>query len=70
MVAWVVVVQTPYFGRSGADGKLSLDNLPAGNYRLRTWHKRLAVGAAPLDQALALPATGANATVRMDGLTP
>ena len=28
MVAWMVVVETPYFGRSGADGKLSLDNVP------------------------------------------
>nr|WP_315206285.1 methylamine utilization protein [uncultured Albidiferax sp.] len=70
MVAWVVVVQTPYFHSSGPDGKLSLDNVPAGNYRLRTWHKRQPVGAAPLDQALTVPATGATVAVRMDGLAP
>jgi plastocyanin len=70
MVAWVVVVPTPYFGRSGPDGKLSLDNLPAGNYRLRTWHIRLPVGAPALDQALTVSATGASVAVRMGGLAP
>nr|WP_315245757.1 methylamine utilization protein [uncultured Albidiferax sp.] len=70
MVAWVIVVPTPYFGRSGADGKLSLDNVPAGNYRLRTWHTRLPVGTPALDQALTVPATGATVAVRMAGLVP
>ena len=70
MVAWILVVPTPYFGRSGADGKLSLDNVPAGNYRLRTWHIRLPVGTPALDQALTVPATGATVAVRMAGLAP
>lgn len=70
MVAWVIVVPTPYFGRSGPDGKLTLDNLPPGNYRLRTWHVQLPVGTPVLDQALTVPATGANVAVRMTGLAP
>ncbi|BDT69687.1 hypothetical protein os1_38790 [Comamonadaceae bacterium OS-1] len=70
MVAWVVVVPTPYFGSSGPDGKLSLDNVPAGNYRLRTWHTRLPVGTPALDQAVTVPATGATVAVRMAGLAP
>ena len=70
MVAWVIVVPTPYFGRSGPDGKLTLDNLPPGNYRLRTWHVQLPVGTPALDQALTVPATGANVAVRMTGLAP
>ncbi|WP_367848000.1 methylamine utilization protein [Rhodoferax sp. WC2427] len=70
MVAWVIVVPTPYFGRSGPDGKLSLDNLPSGTYRLRTWHTRLPVGTPALDQALLVPATGATVAVRMAGLAP
>jgi plastocyanin len=68
MVAWIIVVATPYFGRSGADGKLSLDKLPPGNYRLRTWHTHLPVGAAALDQALTVPASGTTVVVRMAGL--
>ncbi len=70
MVAWVLVVDTPYFGRSGADGKLQLDNVPPGSYHLRTWHANLPVGAPALDQPLALAATGAVVTVKMAGLTP
>ena len=64
------MVPTPYFGRSGPDGKVSLDNLPPGSYRLRTWHTRLPVGTPALDQALTVPATGAAVTVRMAGLAP
>ncbi|WP_295955983.1 methylamine utilization protein [Rhodoferax sp.] len=70
MVAWIIVVPTPYFGRSGPDGKVSLDNLPPGNYRLRTWHTHLPVGTLALDQALNVPATGATVAVRMAGLAP
>jgi plastocyanin len=70
MVAWMVVVETPYFGRSGADGKLQLDNVPPGNYHLRSWHANLPVGASPLDQPLALAAAGAAVTVKMAGLAP
>jgi plastocyanin len=70
MVAWVVVVDTPYFGRSGADGKFQLDNIPPGNYHLRIWHTNLPVGAPALDQPLALAATGSSVSVRVPGLTP
>ena len=70
MAAWVVIVDTPYYGRSAADGKLTLDNLPPGDYRLRVWHTRLPVGAPALDQPLALAATGGMASVRLGGLDP
>ena len=70
MVGWVLVVNTPYHGQSQA-GRLTLDNVPAGNYRLRSWHPGLPVGAAALDQALVVPASGSvSASVRMTGLTP
>lgn len=65
MTAWVVVVETPYFTRSGADGRASLDGVPAGDYRLRLWHARLPVGTAPSDQALTVTAGGAAATVQL-----
>lgn len=70
MVGWVLVVNTPYHGLSQA-GRVTLDNVPAGNYRLRSWHPGLPVGAAALDQALVVPASGSvTASVRMTGLTP
>lgn len=38
MVAYVLVVDTPYFAKSDAQGKAVLDNLPAGDYELRGWY--------------------------------
>ncbi len=71
MAAWVVVVETPYNGLSGADGKLSLSAVPAGAYRLRAWHPGLPPGAPALDQALQVPASGSlPVVVKIAGVQP
>jgi plastocyanin len=71
MAAWVVVVDTPHHGLTGTDGKLSLPGVPAGAYRLRAWHPGLPPGAAALDQALQVPATGTQAVaVQLAGVAP
>lgn len=71
MVGWIVIVDTPYFGRTAAQGQVVLDKLPPGNYRLRSWHPGLPVGVAALDQAVSVPAEGRLAvTVRMPGVLP
>ena len=72
MVGWILVVDTPYYAQTAAaTGKAQIDNVPAGSYRLRTWHNRLPVGAPALEQWLSVPATGAaTLTVRMAGLLP
>ncbi|HET9978403.1 MAG TPA: methylamine utilization protein, partial [Burkholderiaceae bacterium] len=69
MAAWVVIVETPWYGRSGNDGRWTHPAVAPGNYRLRTWHPSLPVGAVPADQALQVEAGGAAATVRLAGLT-
>jgi plastocyanin len=46
MLAYVQVVNTPWLGKTDADGKVRLDNLPPGKYRLHVWHYRLPVAAA------------------------
>lgn len=38
MLAYVQVVDTPYFGKSDAAGKLKIERLPNGKYTLRVWH--------------------------------
>jgi plastocyanin len=70
MSAWVVVVETPYFGRSGSAGRVVLDNVPAGAYRLRTWHPALPVGAPAIDQAVTVAASGASLTVQLEAARP
>ena len=38
MLAYVVVLDSPWFGKSAASGKAQLANLPAGRYTLHVWH--------------------------------
>jgi plastocyanin len=52
MVAWVVVVDTPFYARSSALGKASIAGVPAGAYRLKVWHSTLADASAPVASAL------------------
>ena len=40
MVAYVYVVDTPYFGKTSEDGTVNLSNLPAGRYRVQVQHPR------------------------------
>jgi plastocyanin len=65
MVAWVVVVETPYFAVSDARGSVRLDNVPPGSYRLRTWNPGLPPGAPAADEALVVGAGGAVASVKL-----
>jgi plastocyanin len=41
MVAWVVVVDTPWFSRTDAEGHALIRDLPAGEYVLSSWHPGL-----------------------------
>ncbi len=41
MIGYIVVLYTPYFAKTDATGSAML-SLPPGQYRLRTWHPRLA----------------------------
>lgn len=70
MAAWVLIVDTPWHGRTGADGRFVRADVPPGQYRLRTWHADLPVGATPADQALRVEAGGAQANVRLAELAP
>ena len=70
MAAWVVVVDTPYYGRSAQGGAVVINNVPAGNYRMRVWHPGLAVGAPAADQALVVGAADSANTFRLSGVAP
>lgn len=52
MAAWVVVSDTPWYAKSGADGKARIEGVPAGNYELHLWHPGLAPGVEPPPIAL------------------
>jgi plastocyanin len=41
MVAWVLVVNSPFFARTAADGSATLPGLPPGDYLLRAWNNSM-----------------------------
>lgn len=67
MVAWLLVVNTPYYGKSDARGIVTLHDLRPGDYALRAWHEpmRQETAGQPLrvgSGASRLP----SVTVRLD----
>jgi plastocyanin len=40
MLAYVVVLETPYFAVTGDDGSFEIPNVPAGQYTLWAWHEK------------------------------
>jgi plastocyanin len=41
MVGYVYVVATPYFAKTGPDGRAQVSELPPGGYEARVWHPRM-----------------------------
>ncbi len=56
MLAYIVVLETPWFAVTPATGAAALRQLPPGRYRVEVWHPRLAKN---LVRDIALPASGA-----------
>ena len=48
-VAWVTVVDSPYFALSGAEGKFTIKNVPAGKYTLEAAHRKLGTQTAEIE---------------------
>jgi plastocyanin len=41
MLAYILVTDAPYFGRTGSDGVWAASGVSAGRYRIEVWHPRL-----------------------------
>lgn len=63
MEAYVLVVDSRYFAKTGANGQAVVSNVPVGRYRLRLWHPRqkaafptreIEIGGAPAKLELAM----------------
>jgi len=72
MVGWIVVLDTPYYAQTATQtGRVQIDNVPAGNYRLRVWHPQLPVHTPVPDQPMTVGATDTvSVTVQLKELAP
>jgi plastocyanin len=58
MIGYIVVVPTPYFALTGADGSFSIKDVPPGAYTLKTWSE----DGKPTTQTI----TATDATTNVD----
>lgn len=65
MVAYIHVVNTPYFGRTDVNGNALIENLPIGKYNLKLWHYKMPAAALPLEQSLVMTGTDASFAFRL-----
>lgn len=70
MIAWVLVVETPYYAKTNEQGLLTLNNIAAGAYRLRSWHSGMAPGSVPQTQALSVTTADVSVAVVLKGVSP
>lgn len=70
MISYVYVSESPYFAKTGTNGKATLSDLPPGNYTVRIWHPRLEGKEEATEQKLTIPRTGAVDAAWNIGLTP
>lgn len=61
MVAYVLVVDTPYFAKTDKAGRATIDNLPAGSWRIVAWHPQQRDPNGSATQNAEIPAGNANA---------
>ena len=51
MLAWIYVVDNPYFAQTGDDGRFSITDVPPGEYTLAVWQEELGVAEMPVTVA-------------------
>lgn len=41
MVAYIVILENPYFAKTNEQGNFRIENVPPGTYQLKTWHEKM-----------------------------
>lgn len=70
MVAWVIIVDTPYYAEADADGNAVLRDVPPGAYTLRAWHRGMLPGTPAVSQPVQLGAASSQANINITGVRP
>jgi plastocyanin len=64
MIGYIYVTDSPWFGRTGGDGKLRLD-VPAGQYTVTVQYPRIVDGVAELQRPVSVGPTAADVGFRL-----
>lgn len=63
MIAYIHIVDTPYFAKTDASGLAKLEGLAPGKYRLKAWHFNLPSGESIPEQSINVPSSDASASL-------
>lgn len=66
MLAYIHVVDTPYFAKTDASGIAKISNLPEDSYALKVWHYALQTENKPAEQAIAVKATNQPVVIQLE----
>lgn len=66
MLGYIDVVDTPWFARSDARGRIVLTDVPPGRYTVNLWHPRLKPGGPPRSENIILADAPLHLTYRLD----
>ena len=66
MVAYLVVSNAPWIGRSGDDGQVELTGLPPGDYRVDVWQPRMRPGQDGRSQSVRMLSASDSRTMTAD----
>ena len=66
MVAFIHIVEAPWFAKSSLSGEARLPSLPPGNYRLKAWHYSLANQITVPEQAMVMSAGDQRTSIKLE----
>jgi plastocyanin len=66
MIAYIHIVNTPFFAKTDAAGRARLDNLPPGKYLLKAWHYNLAAGATAPEKEIVVAGADQGAALSIN----
>jgi plastocyanin len=66
MLAYIHIVDTPYFAKTDANGMAKLSNLPEDSYELKVWHYALQDENKPAQQAITIKSTNQPVVIQLD----
>ena len=67
MLGYIVVVATPHFAQTDAEGRAALAGLPPGDYRVSVWTPRLRGDDLPAQRTITVGADDAALTFDLEG---